>query len=223
MADLPVRPGRLRQRRPLMPVLPAGLAAAPLAQRPRRRLGQSLARRRLRRSSAGSASAGPQAQQSAREPAPAPPGLPRRGHRPGQLPAQRCHQPGQHLIRRRLFFTGHIRTLRAANLHRTHLPSSAVSPAPESQAQFWTKPGSHRGIITDVSDDLRLAVTFGPDQPQRFLTAWLGPPQRDMPGSATSDLPAALAQWHRQASRWEPPVMQQNRVPASREMGHAAR
>jgi hypothetical protein len=69
-----------------------------------------------------------------------------------------------------------------------------------------------------VSDDLRLAVTFGPDQPQRFLTAWLGPPQQDMPGSATSDLPAALAQWHRQASRWDPPVMQQNRVPASREM-----
>jgi hypothetical protein len=68
-----------------------------------------------------------------------------------------------------------------------------------------------------VSDDLRLAVTFGADQPQRFLTAWLGPPPRDMPGSAASDLPAALAHWHRQAARWDPPVMRQNRVPASRQ------
>lgn len=64
-----------------------------------------------------------------------------------------------------------------------------------------------------------MAVTFGPDQPQRFLTAWLGLPPRDMPpGSAASDLPAALANWHRQADRWDPLVMQQNRVPASREM-----
>ena len=49
MADLPVRPGRLRQCRPLVPVLPAGLAAARLAQRPRLRrwLGQSFTRRRL--------------------------------------------------------------------------------------------------------------------------------------------------------------------------------
>jgi hypothetical protein len=70
----------------------------------------------------------------------------------------------------------------------------------------------------NVGDDLRLAVTFGPDQPQRFLTAWFGPPSRDVPESATSDLPAALAQWHRQAGRWDPPVMRQNRVPASREM-----
>ena len=35
MADLPVRPGHLRQRRPRMPVLPAGLTAAFLPQRPR--------------------------------------------------------------------------------------------------------------------------------------------------------------------------------------------
>jgi hypothetical protein len=60
-------------------------------------------------------------------------------------------------------------------------------------------------------------VTFGPDQPQRFLTGWLGPPPRDMPGPASGDLPAALAHWHRQAGRWDPPVMRQNRVPASRE------
>jgi hypothetical protein len=61
-------------------------------------------------------------------------------------------------------------------------------------------------------------VTFGPDQPQRFLTAWLGPPSRDAPESAASDLPAALANWHRQAGRWNPPLMRQNRVPARREM-----
>ena len=36
-ADLPVRPGHLRQRRSLMPVLAAGLAAAFLPQRPRPR------------------------------------------------------------------------------------------------------------------------------------------------------------------------------------------
>jgi hypothetical protein len=44
-ADRPVRAGHLRQRRPLVPGLPARLAAAPLAQRPRpgRRLGQPLA------------------------------------------------------------------------------------------------------------------------------------------------------------------------------------
>jgi hypothetical protein len=77
------------------------------------------------------------------------------------------------------------------------------------------------GIITDVSDDLRLAVTFSPDQPQHFLTAWLGPPSRDMPEPVASDLPAALAKWHRQAGRWDPPVMRQNRVPARREMNGA--
>ena len=61
-------------------------------------------------------------------------------------------------------------------------------------------------------------MTFGPDQPQRFLTAWLGPPPRDTPESATSGLPAPLAHWHRQTGRWDPPVMRQNRVPASRTM-----
>ena len=61
-------------------------------------------------------------------------------------------------------------------------------------------------------------MAFGPDQPQRFLTAWLGPPARDAPKSAASDLPAALAQWHRQAGQWDPPVMRQNRVPTRREM-----
>jgi hypothetical protein len=70
-----------------------------------------------------------------------------------------------------------------------------------------------------VSDDLRLAVAFGPDQPQRFLTAWLGPPSQDAPPEpAISGLPAALAEWHRQAGRRDLPVTRQNRVPASREM-----
>lgn len=72
-----------------------------------------------------------------------------------------------------------------------------------------------------VSDDLRLAVAFGPGQLQHFLSAWLGPPSRDVrdvPEPATSDLPAALADWHRQAGRFDPPVMRQNRVPTSREM-----
>jgi hypothetical protein len=69
-----------------------------------------------------------------------------------------------------------------------------------------------------VSDDLRLAVTFGTDQPERFLTAWLGPPSRNAAKTATGDLPAALSNWHQQAGRWDPPVMRQNRVPAGREM-----
>ena len=47
MADLPVRPGHLRQRRSLMPVLAAGLAPALLrSDRSLGRLAQSLARRR---------------------------------------------------------------------------------------------------------------------------------------------------------------------------------
>jgi hypothetical protein len=69
-----------------------------------------------------------------------------------------------------------------------------------------------------VSDDLKLAAAFGPDQPQRFLTAWLGPPSRDAPESTASDLPAALTEWHRQVGRWDSPVMRQNRVPAHRRM-----
>lgn len=85
-------------------------------------------------------------------------------------------------------------------------------------SRTWQPPGGSAGHHHNVGDDLKLAVTFGPDQPQRFLTAWLGPPSRDAPEPAAGDLPAALAQWHRQASRWDPPVIRQNRVPASREM-----
>jgi hypothetical protein len=100
---------------------------------------------------------------------------------------------------------------------------SAVAP-PSRPLPMGAIPGASPGTITHVSDDLRLAVTFGPDQPQRFLTGWLGPPPRDMPGPAAGDLPAALAHWHRQAGRWDPPVMRQNRVPVSRDRrGHAAR
>jgi hypothetical protein len=69
-----------------------------------------------------------------------------------------------------------------------------------------------------MNDDLMAAVTFGPDQPQRFLQAWLGPPSRDPAESAASGLPAALAAWHRQVARWDVPIMRQNRVPAQREL-----
>jgi hypothetical protein len=69
-----------------------------------------------------------------------------------------------------------------------------------------------------MSDDLKLAVAFGPDQPQRFLTAWLGLPPRRPPESTASDLPAALAEWHRQVGRWDARVMRQNHVSAGRQM-----
>jgi len=69
-----------------------------------------------------------------------------------------------------------------------------------------------------MNDDLMAAVTFGRDQPQRFLHAWLGLPSRDPAELAASDLPAALAEWHRQVARWDAPVMRQNRVPAQREI-----
>lgn len=62
------------------------------------------------------------------------------------------------------------------------------------------------------------AAAFGVDQPQRFLTAWLGPPSRDAPKPIARDLPAAMAEWHRQVGRWDIPVMRQNRVPTRREM-----
>jgi hypothetical protein len=71
MPQLPVRPGHLRQRIALMPVLPARLAAGLLPQRPRRRLAPPRWTA-AGMSSAASASAGPQAQRSAPGPAPAP-------------------------------------------------------------------------------------------------------------------------------------------------------
>ena len=114
MPHLPVRPGHLRQRRALMPVLPARLAAAFLPQRPRRggglpspsldggleefrgvcfsRASSSAIRSRACASSARAcASAACDSASS---------------------PAQRGHQRGQHLIRRRhRLITGHTRTL----------------------------------------------------------------------------------------------------------------
>lgn len=68
-----------------------------------------------------------------------------------------------------------------------------------------------------------MAAAFGPDQPQRFLTAWFGPPSRDVPESTTRFLaaayfPASLAAWHRQVARWASPVMRQNYVPTRREL-----
>jgi hypothetical protein len=97
---------------------------------------------------------------------------------------------------------------------------AALAP-PRGDARL-NKPGSYPGhrqaSSPNVGDDLKPAVTFSPDQPQRFLTAWFGPPSRDVPKSAASDLPAALAEWHRQAGRWDPSVTRQNRVPARREM-----
>ena len=69
-----------------------------------------------------------------------------------------------------------------------------------------------------MDDELSAAVVFGPDQPQRFLTAWLGPPLRDAPRWAASGLPAALVEWHRQVARWDSPVMRQNKVPFQRRM-----
>jgi hypothetical protein len=69
-----------------------------------------------------------------------------------------------------------------------------------------------------MNDDLMVVVTFGPDQPQRFLEAWIGPPSRDAAESGAGDLPPALAEWHRQVARWDAPVMRQNRVPAQREL-----
>jgi len=69
--------------------------------------------------------------------------LPHGGYRLGQLPAQRRHQRGQNLIRRRLFLTGHTRTLRPAGAHRTdsrHLAAPAGYPR---------RPSSIRGVAVN--------------------------------------------------------------------------
>ena len=69
-----------------------------------------------------------------------------------------------------------------------------------------------------MNDEVRAAAVFGPDQPQRFLTAWFGPPARDAAQRPASGLPAALVEWQRQVARWDSPVMRQNRVPFKPEM-----
>ena len=73
-------------------------------------------------------------------------------------------------------------------------------------------------MIRDVNDEVGAAAVFGPDQPQRFLTAWFGPPVRDAPQWVANGLPLALVEWHRQVARWDAPVMRQNRVPFERTM-----
>jgi hypothetical protein len=85
MAHLPVRPGRLRQRAALMPVLPAGRSAAFPPQRPRpgRRLVQPLAGRRPGRIPCDPASSPRSAAStSSLEPASSP-GTPGRYYHPG--------------------------------------------------------------------------------------------------------------------------------------------
>lgn len=69
-----------------------------------------------------------------------------------------------------------------------------------------------------VNDGLMGEARFGEDQPERFFSAWYGPPARDTPDPAPSGLPEALAHWLRQASRWDTPVMRQNRVEAAGEL-----
>jgi len=74
------------------------------------------------------------------------------------------------------------------------------------------------GKMTGVIDEVRPAAVFGPDQPERFLTAWFGPPARDAPDWVPNGLPLPLVDWHRQVARWDSPVMRQNEVPFQRTM-----
>src|SRR5215469_8066460 len=69
-----------------------------------------------------------------------------------------------------------------------------------------------------VIDEVGAAAVFGPDQPERFLTAWFGPPARDAPHWVPNGLPLPLVDWHRQVARWDSPVMRQNEVPFQRTM-----
>lgn len=70
--------------------------------------------------------------------------------------------------------------------------------------------------VVNIAD----AVTFGPDQPERFLGAWLGEPNRSGANASVSrDLPPQLVRWHQQVARWgHSSVMRQNRVPTTPEM-----
>lgn len=68
-----------------------------------------------------------------------------------------------------------------------------------------------------MPDDLASAITFGADQPERFLTAWFGPPSQ--PAAVVSgDLPAPLRRWRQLASRWDRPLLRQNRIPVAATM-----
>ena len=124
MAHLPVRPGHLRQRRALVPCsCPPG--SRPLLFRSDRRggglsspsLDGGLEEFRgvcLTRASR-SAIRFPRARKLG-------PALLQGAQRVRQFPAQRRHERGQHLIRRRFLITGHTRTLRATNRRRLRFP-----------------------------------------------------------------------------------------------------
>ena len=137
--QLPVRPGRLGQRAALMPVLAARLAAGFLPQRPRpwRRLIQPLTGRRPRRIPRTL----PQPRLKLSDPLP---GLrqvfpcPRqRSPRLGQLPAQRRHQRGHHLISGTSIITGHTWTLLPA---RSSIRRSLITVIPAQHRQMAPRP-----------------------------------------------------------------------------------
>ena len=167
MADLPVRPGHLRQRRAVMPVLAARLAAGLLPQRPR-------PRRRLVQALTGWRPGGiprrlPQPRLQLSDPLPGlrqlPPRLLQRAQRIRQLPAQRCHQRGQNLLRRRSLLSGHTRTLRAMNAgDRTS--RHIAGPAQTVERHRRAEPRHPRR-----------AVSSAPPSP--VLPRWPGPPARD--------------------------------------------
>jgi hypothetical protein len=93
------------------------------------------------------------------------------------------------------------------------VPRDRDHPGPRSPTG-----GVWSGIIKDVNDELAAVADFGPEQPQRFLSAWFGPPSRDAPQWVANGLPLALVEWHRQVARWDSTVTQQNRVPFERRM-----
>ena len=136
---IPVRPGHLGQRAALMPVLAARLAAGFLPQRPRpwRRLIQPLTGRRPRRIPRTL----PQPRLKLSDPLP---GLrqvllrPRqRSPRLGQLPAQRRHQRGHHLISGTSIITGHTWTLLPA---RSSIRRSLITMVPAQHRQMAPRP-----------------------------------------------------------------------------------
>ena len=148
MPLFPVRPDNLGQRLALMPGLAARLAAAFAPQRPRRRLGKSLAR--WRRGGVPRVLLQPGLKLS--DPLPGPLKL---SPRLRQFLAERHHQRGQHVIRRRPLISGHTQTLRAKITYGPHSrpPACRLTPAQSSQP---------------VQRD----VHFPPDFPAPALETW---------------------------------------------------
>jgi hypothetical protein len=68
-----------------------------------------------------------------------------------------------------------------------------------------------------MPDDLEAATAFGADQPERFLTAWFGPPARPA-AEVPDELPEPLRRWHQLAGRWDRPLLRQNQIPAERQV-----